>query len=76
MWRNYLQSLIGKKITGKFRLAFKPNKTYNINDMEKFKEYTFIIKSYYSYFNGTEIILVSDEGIHYVAHENERYVIR
>jgi hypothetical protein len=69
-WRNYLHSLIGKKITGKFYIAYDDKTT------RKLKEYTFIIKSCHSYFDGTEIMIVGDDGIQYVTNKNERYVIR
>lgn len=71
-WYIYLNSLIGKKITGKFLPVYR----YINNRKRKVNEYTIIIKNFRSYNEGTEIILETDAGDQYIVQKNERYIIR
>jgi hypothetical protein len=70
-WREYLNSLVGKKITGKF-VKFSSLETRKTN----IDEYTFIIRDYYSFYGGTEVGFKDDKENNYVAIQTERYVIR
>jgi hypothetical protein len=67
-WLKYLQSLIGKKINGKF---------YVYNESQKnLIQCTFIIREFRSYQEGSSITFFDKKDGQYHTDKNERYVIK